>query len=222
MLDDAPTTSAGGGDGMLEGDGVVLVRWTDVRWRSFLIPDSSPPVQLGHLWTGSDGATVVLVEFPPAWERSVGGHYAAGEEALFLSGMLAMNDLELAEGMYAWFPPGLYRGPSASPLGALALARFDGAYRWAPGRSVGRTASPLVRRWSNDPATDSPRTGTGRLLHRSPGATTWVVDDSSAVSAAAPLEVFSVTDRMWAYVPANAAMPHMQGPLICRAKEIRP
>jgi hypothetical protein len=191
----------------------------DVRWRTFLIPGSTPEVELTYLHVEPDKAFTTVVRFPPGWSRPGTGWYDHIEEVLFLEGGFEMSGITYAAGDYGWFPAGYSREGSSSP-GALALAWFSGPNQWNtdPSPVAAAAARGCVRgAWRDLSPLPSPLgAGTGRLLARSADRTSWVVDRVSDGVVETAVELFSLPDRVWTRVEAGTRPPTLAGPLFCR------
>jgi hypothetical protein len=137
---------------------------TELRWRDFTIPGSSPAVSLARLHAEPAGGFTVVVRFPPGWSRPGTGHYDAVEEVLFLDGGFEMSGARYGVDDYGWFPEDYSRVDSRSPDGALALAWFSAPYTWSTGespRAAAAAAGTLGRHWPSLDALPSPLPGGG-------------------------------------------------------------
>jgi hypothetical protein len=101
-----------------------------LEWNQVTIPDSSPSVTVARLRGEPDGASWVLVRFPPGWARLVSGHYLAAEEYWLLEGELVLNGVTHRLGECDRVPAGAVRTDTRTPLGALIIARFSAPARW--------------------------------------------------------------------------------------------
>jgi hypothetical protein len=196
-----------------------FLRFDDLKWSEFRIPDSSPPVHLARLHTVESGAFSTLVAFPPGWSRPKTGHYDVVEEMLILEGSFRMSGIDYDMGHYAWLPPGDDRTDSSSPSGALTLAWFGGPTRWSrgPGEPEKETGR-VVRNWRAEPAVPSPLgAGRARLLREDDRRSTWMLDQVPASrSLSATVELFSLPDRVWTRVEPGVRLPDLSGPAYCR------
>jgi hypothetical protein len=173
-------------------------------WRPFDIPGGSAPVEIVRL---HNAQPTLAVRFPPGWERYQTGSYAASEEFIVVDGSIEMNEEIYAPGSWAFVPAGATRRGTSAPAGALTLARFTGDARWTPG--VGADLPSIV---------------SGRIDASPDGSEAWPLRAGSWVVRRPPngvttpcdLEVVSLTDRAWAFVPVGAAMPAFGAPLFCR------
>ena len=107
-----------------------------LEWEPFDIPGGSLPVSVSRLHADAvTRALTLVVRFPAGWERSERGSYSAAEEVYVLEGSLELNGQRHPAGTWLRVPPGTRRHHTATPDGAVALARFDGPPRWTPERS---------------------------------------------------------------------------------------
>ena len=105
-------------------------------WEPFEVPGGSVPVSVSRLHADPETRAVTLVvRFPAGWQRPEAGAYSAAEEVYLLDGSLEMNGTPYGAGTWFRVPAGAVRRHTASPGGAVALARFDGPARWTPERT---------------------------------------------------------------------------------------
>lgn len=108
-----------------------VIRQEEREWKEFVIPESSPPVEIVLLNQSLENrARTMLVRFAPGWSRPSWGYYEANEEFFVLEGDLTIGESTFGPGDYGLIPAGALRGPSSSKQGAVTLARFDGPARW--------------------------------------------------------------------------------------------
>ncbi|MFI0353377.1 hypothetical protein [Actinomadura sp. 9N407] len=147
-------------------------------WKPFTIPGSTPAVDLMRLEADpADGASTLLVRFPPGWNRPGPGHYLSGEEFVVLEGALTVSGVLYGPGDRGWVPAGATRRDSGTETGALALAWFSGAPAYVEGEAAepsGRTAerTPLLTVPIPDGGLPlrSGDTGETRLYERAPAS----------------------------------------------------
>lgn len=105
-------------------------------WEPFDVPGGSVPVAVSRLYADPQTrAATLVVRFPVGWQRAEVGSYSAAEEVYVLKGALEMNGARHLAGTWFRVPAGAERRNTATPDGAVALARFDGPARWTPDRS---------------------------------------------------------------------------------------
>lgn len=110
---------------------------TVLDWEPFDVPGGSEPVAVSRLHAEPESRAVTLVvRFPAGWRRPEAGSYAAAEEVYLIDGALEMNGTRYEAGTWFRVPAGAVRRQTATPQGAIALARFDGPARWTPERSA--------------------------------------------------------------------------------------
>ena len=106
-------------------------------WEPFDVPGGSLPVSVSRLHADPvTRAMTLVVRFPAGWERAEVGSYSSTEEVYLLAGTLEMNGTRHEAGSWLRVPAGASRRRTATPGGAVALARFDGPARWTPDRSA--------------------------------------------------------------------------------------
>lgn len=166
----------------------------DAQWTDFDIPDGSAPVQMCVLRDEPDTrARTLFVSFPAGWVRSHTGSYPCDEELVVMDGSLELSGATYVRGDWALIPPGYERRDMATPHGALVRARFGGPARWLRGETPLRSG---VRRRALDDA---------RPLPQAPGS-----------EAAEDVEVLSLDERTWWWVPKGEHLPVVSGVCFCR------
>lgn len=171
-------------------------------WQEHDIPGGSEPVRLARLRVGVN--TVNAVRFPAGWRRAADGAYESAEEFTVLTGALHMSGAIFVEPHWAYVPAGWRRTNTHVHEEVLAVARFEGPPRWREG--TGEVFRVL----------ESTPLGPDRELRP---AHTRLVAALGPEPAAETLEVLSTRARRWAWVPAGASIPALEGPLIVRTVE---
>jgi hypothetical protein len=109
----------------------------ELAWEAFDIPGGSAPVSVCRLHADpATRAVTAVVRFPAGWERAEAGSYEAAEEFHVLEGSVELNGEHHGPGTWVRVPAHVERLHTATPGGALTLARFDGPPRWHPTRST--------------------------------------------------------------------------------------
>lgn len=112
------------------------------------VPDASAPLRthLLHVDPRSSGSCL-LVAFPSGWERGPGA-YSCFEHAVVLEGSIELDGDMWEAGTAFVVPADAQRRRTVAPSGALAVAWFSAAPRWAGGGGIDTPASSVV--WSGD------------------------------------------------------------------------
>lgn len=192
--------------------GVQMVRAEDRGWVEFQIPESTPPV---HVLRFRDDpqtrAMTLLVRFPAGWSRPIAGYYEASEEFLLIEGDLRIGEVEYGPGDFGLWKAGLNRGPSSSQKGALTLAHFEGPARWRSQPPASPVDAGDVRFRYEAAAEPSPLGVAGHRL-----GSAWMLEEpATAAPPDVDLELFSVPERCWAWVPAGESVPTLSVPCLC-------
>lgn len=191
----------------------------DLPWSPFDIPGGNMPARIFVLRPEpTSRAQVLLVRFPPGWERAASGSYSAAEELFVLDGSLEMSGKRYLAGDWAYFPADSLREGTSSTEGMLGLARFDGPARWTEGCG---TPGGVMSAHLKPDALDEPVTGAlgvGWPLRDSLAEQAWFLTTLKA-GAAAPfdVEIFDVSLRTWRFVEIGAPLPSTPGPIFARA-----
>jgi hypothetical protein len=198
----------------------VVALGGDLDWQGFEIPGGSAAVRIALLRVEPETrARTLLVRFPDGWRREIAGAYEAAEEFVVLEGILAMSGATYREGDWAYVPRGLMRRATVASPSVLTLARFDGPARWIAQAEEGRTAPALHRALVPEGEAVASPLGAGRAwpLRRGELESAWLMERPEP-GRPAPLDVelLDLGARVWAWVPAGAALPHLAGPCFCR------
>jgi hypothetical protein len=200
---------------------VVVALDGDLDWADFDIPDSSAPVRLATLRKEPSRARTVLVRFPRGWERPEAGWYSVSEEIVFLAGTLGMSGEVYTTGEWVYVPQGTARSHTVAQTDVLTIARFGGPARWNAGYpSDGTNGSAVLRRALSpaENAVGSPLgAGDAWILRRGSADATWLLEAPAAGgSAHFNAELLALGSRTWAFVPAGAPFPDLEGLCFCR------
>lgn len=193
----------------------------DLDWADFDIPDSNVPVRIATLRTDPSRALTLFVRFPEGWERPPAGSYSSAEELVLLEGTLEMSGRTFEAGDWAHIPAGTRRIGSAARADSLSLARFDGPARWSHDSSLA-AGSILITRLESGPASGPSPLGPATLLCATARVTSWLLE-APAPGGTAPfdVELLALESRTWAWVPAGAPFPVLEGLCFCRTFEVQ-
>lgn len=202
-----------------------LIRLEDLKWLSYVVPDSEPAVRLARFHVNPDTrAFSVLVRFEAGWARPTSGYYESVEEILVLEGGFTMSGESYNSGDYGWFPAGYGRQSSISP-GALVWAWFSGPARWHRSDKSPSDFDPtqvVTCVSSQRPIQVSPLGGQARLLREGPDWSSWLTSPGPVKldASAGELEVFSIPTSSFAIIPASAEFT-LDGPCFVRQRHGR-
>ena len=130
-----------------------------------------------------------------------------------------MSGSRYGAGDYAWFPAGYLRSESSSP-GALVLAWFSGPARWhrSPQRPSSYVPEDLVVRRAGEGDTVTSPLGPARLLRAGARYSTFMLADVAPVgtSEGTYLELFGLSEPMWATSGPGERTPAIGGEVFCR------
>jgi hypothetical protein len=107
---------------------IEFVQSQNLPWVSGDLWGCRPGVEFKVLSLDADqGASSLLVRYPPGWRLERAGALSADEEFLVLDGTLSLGQQRYGEKSYAHLPVGYARGPMTSETGAVVLTFFS---RW--------------------------------------------------------------------------------------------
>lgn len=78
----------------------------------------------------ANGASHVVLSFPPGWRNEDRGYFTAGMDVYVLSGDVAVGNERLTRSSYSYLPAGMVVGPLASADGCRLLVLNDGPQRF--------------------------------------------------------------------------------------------
>jgi hypothetical protein len=180
----------------------------DLSWRPAALPDSSPPPSMALLSRGPGGGELfAVVRFPAGWRRERSGWYLVDEQVVVLEGELLIGDATAGEGEWIQIPAGALRGPSRTPDGALAVARFTGPPRWiagdsSPGKEPIRVVA--VQRLGATPTT----------LAVQERRRTWAAASAPSLVCERWCAIVGLRARRWIVVPAGSRLASAAEPVI--------
>ncbi|GAA1108402.1 hypothetical protein GCM10009668_30740 [Nocardioides dubius] len=148
------------------------------------------------------GTRSCVVAFPEGWERAVTGNQPAGEEMVLLSGGLTMSGHAVAVGEALIVEPRATRAATSTTGATAAVVWFSGpGGGWADGEAD--DAGTVTVLGLADGELRAPGAGlVGSLLGRD--AVAGEVFDTD-------VEVLWPQARRWAFVPAGAPVPEVDG-----------
>jgi hypothetical protein len=194
-------------------DGAVVRVDATLDWGEAEIPQSSASVRVARLRKGPAGALSLAVRFPPGWERAAAGHYEVEETFVVLEGAIELNGRSHGAGELVIVPALVARTYTATPAGAVCLARFAGTPRWTDGDD-GPGASGYPTRIV---AFDTSSANGKRLLHRhEDGSTSWLAAAAAAAPAPSATELVLPRSFGWAFVERGATVPALAEPAVLR------
>jgi hypothetical protein len=188
-------------------------------WRGFDIPDGTQPVELAQLrFDSATRATTSMVRFPQGWERPSAGSYTSAEEFVVLEGELRLNGERFAAGEWVYVPKGAIRRDTAAESHVLAFAWFDGPAFWLPGAG---DDTAVLRGSVHEVGAHMPSpfggASSARLLRNGGRESAWMIDAvPEGAHTTFDAELFDLSARVWAWVPAGATLPPLAGPAFCR------
>ena len=112
---------------------IEFVQSQNLPWGPGELWGVRPGIEMKVLsWDPDQGASSLLVRYPPHWRLDPGGSLSADEEFLVLGGTLLIGSQRYREKSYAHLPAGYERGAMASESGAVVLTFFSAQ----PGRAA--------------------------------------------------------------------------------------
>lgn len=182
---------------------VVHLDAEEVRWGEHTIAGAELPAVMTMLrMDPARGTRVAVVKFPDGWRRDATGNQPAGEEMVVLSGELSISGLRIGTGQMLIASPFATRAATTVLDGTSALVWFSGpGGGWSEGEAAtpGAAAVHVVDESLSRPPVEGL---VGSIEARSDAAGATFTDD---------VDLYWPAARTWAFVPAGAPAPGVDG-----------
>jgi len=181
-------------------------------WEQVLLPDSSTPVSLARLRISPRRGLTALVWYPPGWEFTATGNYAADLDLVVFEGALTISGTTIRTSEYVYLETGYFWNGAKTVTGALVIQRFSDAPRWV---ASDKPRFRIPQRPCFLPSVAFTDSGQVRDLRKNRGAST---------RFHARLEPFNVTDadtevidtvqRRWFHLPLGVTYPETERAIV--------
>jgi hypothetical protein len=176
-------------------------------WEQVLLPHTNRPISIRRLRISPRQGLTAMVEYPPGWEFTTTGSYAADLEFVVLDGSLTINGTTLRSGEYVYLESGYFWSSAKTVTGAVVFQRFAETPRWIesdrPRTRIGQKTLYL-------PAVSFSNPTEHRVLRQGRGTATRLVARLLRQNvAAADAELLDLQERRWFYLPPGAPLPEL-------------
>ncbi len=175
----------------------------ELAWTEHHIAGAEAPARIALLHADAErGTRTVVVRFPDGWSRSATGSQPAGEEMVVLSGALTISGHTCEVGGLLVIEPRATRSATSTLDGTAALVFFSGAGGgWVDGVAEDAGAIELL----------SVDAGVTRAARPGLVGEVRVLDSAAGATFAVDADVHFVEANSWAFVPAGATAPSLEG-----------